>query len=111
MLVGNYSGGLGLFFGKPDKIFGVGGQIATDFPKLTISPNPAQSEIAISLNTQSSYKSNYVIIKGMDQKVVKYCSNANFPVTIDVSGFANGIYLVSALTDKGMANGKLVICR
>jgi hypothetical protein len=41
MLVGNYSGGLGLFYGKPDKLFGIREHAKRTFSALRITPNPA----------------------------------------------------------------------
>jgi hypothetical protein len=111
MLVGNYSGGLGLFFGKPDKIFGLGEQLFSKIESLYISPNPAQDKISIFPSQEFNTSKSLLIIKGMDQKIVRFYSHPNVREAIDVSGFANGVYLVSLLTDRGMANGKLVICR
>ena len=109
MLLGNYSGGLGLFLGKPDKLFGIGEQLCSKVVSLTISPNPARNEIYIDSDLKT--KNSTLIIKGMDQKMIRHYAYVDFPQIIDVSGFANGIYLVSVLTDKGFTNGKLVICR
>jgi hypothetical protein len=111
MLLGNYSGGLGLFFGKPDKIFRLGEQLFSKIESLYISPNPAQDKISIFPSQEFNTSKSLLIIKGMDQKIVRFYSHPNVREAIDVSGFANGVYLVSLVTDKGMANGKLVICR
>ncbi|MFZ4546796.1 MAG: FG-GAP-like repeat-containing protein [Bacteroidales bacterium] len=111
MLVGNFSGGLGLFFGKPDKLFGFAEQNSSKIASLSIIPNPAINQISIHFNPEFQAKNGRIIIKGIDQKIVRQFSSAEFPKVIDVSGIANGIYLVSVITEKGLANGKFVICR
>ena len=46
MLVGNYSGGLNLFFGKPEKIFGIVHPVSA-YSQLLVSPNPAATFIML----------------------------------------------------------------
>jgi hypothetical protein len=111
ILVGNYSGGLGLFFGKPDKLFGIAEQNSLKTALVAISPNPAKNEISIHFESHLQAKNNFLIIKGVDQKIITKFSEVEFPKVIDVSHLANGIYLVSVITEKGTANGKFVICR
>jgi hypothetical protein len=111
LLVGNYSGGLSLFFGKPDKIFGISEPNVNKFSSLKIVPNPARNEVSIDRITNKSVKPESMLIQGMDGKVVRKYSKVNFPMLVDVSGFENGIYLISVQTVKGISTGKLVICR
>jgi hypothetical protein len=111
MLVGNYSGGLGLYFGKPDKLFGIAEQNSLKTASVAISPNPAKHEISIHFESHLQAKNNFLILKGIDQKIITKFSEVEFPKVIDVSQLANGIYLVSVITEKGTANGKFVICR
>jgi len=111
MLVGNYSGGLGLFFGKPDKLFSIDEQNSSKIASLSIIPNPALNQISIHLSPEFNTKNGFIIIKGIDQKIVRQFLSTKFPKVIDVSGLANGIYLVSVISEKGLANGKFVICR
>ena len=112
MLVGNYSGGMGLFFGKGDNIFGIGKHQARINSALHITPNPAGKEVAISISGDfANITGNTLIIQGLaGEKVSKY-SEVKFPVTIDVSTYSNGIYLVSVQSIRGVISGKLVICR
>jgi hypothetical protein len=111
MLVGNYSGGMGLFFGKPDKIFGIWEQTTRTFAALRIIPNPATIEVSIDIKSDLAIKPESMTIQGIEGKLVRKFSPVNFPMTIDVSGLYNGIYLVVVQTNKGMVTGKLVVCR
>jgi len=111
MLVGNYSGGLGLFFGKSDKIFGIGDPAKRIFSKLHITPNPARSEVSIMIDGEMNFKPESLTILGIEGRVARKYSHVDFPVLIDVSDFKNGIYLVSVQTNLGNVTGKLVICR
>lgn len=111
MMVGNYAGGLGLFFGKPDKIFGIWEHSDRTFSALRITPNPAVSEVSIDIKSDLAIKPESIIIQEIDGKVVMKFSPVNFPMLIDISGFQNGIYLVVVQTDKGMVTGKVVVCR
>ena len=111
MLVGNYSGGLGLFFGKPDKIFGIWEQANRTFSALYIAPNPATSEVSIDIKSDLAIKPESLVIQGIEGKIIRKYSKVNVPMMIDVLGLLNGIYLVVVQTDKGMVTGKLVVCR
>jgi hypothetical protein len=111
MLVGNYSGGMGLFFGKPDKIFGIGEQMKQKFSKLRITPNPAVNEVSVDIESDLALKYENLVIRRMDGNGIRKYSKVDFPIRIDVSELINGIYLVSAETNLGVASGKLVICR
>jgi hypothetical protein len=111
MLVGNYSGGMGLFFGKPDKIFGIWEYSKQLFNKLSITPNPVVNEVSVDIKSDLAIKSENLLIQGMEGNVIRKYSKVDFPITIDVSDLKNGIYLVSVQTNRGVASGKLVICR
>jgi hypothetical protein len=111
MLVGNYAGGLELFYGKPDKIFGTGKQNRIPQALLSITPNPAVSEVLIDCKSSSLIKSETLIIRGIDGKIVRILNHIDLPLRLDVSDFKNGVYLVGIQTNKGLATGKLVICR
>jgi len=111
MLVGNYSGGLDLYYGKADKIFGIGDPAKRIFSTLHITPNPARSEVSIAIDSEMNIKTESLIIQGIEGKVARIYSNVHFPMLIDISNFKNGIYLVSVKTNSGSVTGKLVICR
>ncbi|MDO9257592.1 MAG: FG-GAP-like repeat-containing protein [Bacteroidales bacterium] len=111
MLVGNYSGGMGLFLGKPDKIFGIWEQAKQTSSSLRITPNPASNDVSIDIKSDLAIKSENLLIQGMAGNVIRKYSKVNFPISIDVTDFKNGIYLVSVQTNKGIATGKMVICR
>jgi hypothetical protein len=111
MLVGNYSGGMGLFFGKPDKIFGIEDHIRKLNSPILITPNPAGNIVSIDCKSNQAIKPLSLLIQGMKGNVLRKYSKINFPMTIDISDLKNGIYLVSVQTNRGVATGKLVICR
>jgi hypothetical protein len=111
MLVGNYSGGMGLFYGKPDKIFGIGEQMKNKFSALRITPNPASNLVSVEISSDLDFKSEYLVIQGIQGNSIREFTQVDFPMLLDVSGLKNGIYLVSVLTNLGVASGKLVICR
>jgi len=111
MFSGNYSGGLGLFFGKPDKLFGTGVQPGNTIPVLTISPNPAVDQVVISIDSDRVSKPKSLVIQSMDGRILEQFSGISLPFVMNLSRFPNGIYLVSIHTALGVASGKLVICR
>jgi len=106
IMVGNYSGGLGLFFGKPDNIFGIWEHKEKLFSSLLISPNPAGNEVSVSVNSDLKIKPENLVIQTMEGKIVRKYSRVSFPMMIDASGFKNGVYLVMVQTDKGTVTGK-----
>lgn len=111
MLVGNYSGGLELYYGKPDKIFGINNQIHKLLSSLLITPNPANSKVSINLKPDFQVKNTTLIINNIEGQQLKKYSIIDFPTSIDVSDFNNGIYLITVQTPIGFATGKMVICR
>lgn len=112
IMVGNYSGGMGLFFGKGDNIFGIGKHQERINSVLHITPNPAGKEVAISISGDfANITGNTLIIQGLEGKIISKYSDLKFPVAIDVSTYSNGIYLVSVQSNRGVISGKLVICR
>jgi len=111
MLVGNYSGGLGLFFGKADKIFGIGDQIRKKTSSLMISPNPARSEVSVDIKSDAKLKPESIMIQGIEGKLIRQFTKVDLPVLIDISDLKNGVYLVSVQTKIGFVTGKLVVCR
>ncbi len=111
MMVGNYSGGLGLFFGKQDNTFGIHQKVSIPGSKLIITPNPANEQVSITLKSDAPINSEMIVIRSTDGKIIRKYQQLKFPQLIDVSAFTNGIYLVSVQTNLGVVSGKLVICR
>ncbi|MCE3296892.1 MAG: hypothetical protein K0R65_2606 [Crocinitomicaceae bacterium] len=79
---------------------------------LTVSPNPATEKIAISFDLQNE-TTVAVSVRDLSGKVVY---SADFGkkagkdfITVNTKAFANGIYVVSFETEKGIATEKLVI--
>ena len=111
MLVGNYAGGLESFYGKPDKIFGIMKHDRIPKVSLSITPNPAVTEVVIDCKSSLLAKPETLTIRGMDGKIIRIFNHIDLPLRLNVSGFKNGVYLVGVQANKGLATGKLVICR
>jgi len=111
MLVGNYSGGLGLFYGRPDNTFGIRQRVSSLLSKLIITPNPASEQISIALKSDLIINAEMIVIQQVDGKIIKKYQDIKFPLLLDVSELINGVYLVSVQTNLGFVSGKLVICR
>ncbi len=110
MLVGNYSGGLGLYFGKPDKIFGIGEVVRNRLLSLRISPNPAQDKVKIDDDNLTGKTVNLLVIS-MDGKIRRKYIRVILPQTFEISGLTNGIYFIQVYYGQGFITGKLIICR
>jgi len=111
MFVGNYSGGLALFYGKAENTFGISEKKYKTLGSLIITPNPAGNEVSILLKSDLPKKTLALTIRGTDGKIIRKFPKVEFPLHLDVSGFRNGIYIVTVQTEKGLTSGKLVICR
>lgn len=111
IMVGNYSGGMGVFFGKGDKIFGINNPVPNQFSQLLITPNPAGNHIVISMGNELSIDVESIYIQGIDGKIIKKFPACKLPLTVDVSGLTNGFYLVVVQSNKGLISGKLIINR
>ncbi len=111
LLVGNYSGGMGLFYGKPQNTFGINDHVPSSPAKLLITPNPAGNQVSFILTSDLVLKPESLVIQSLDGNVVREYSRVEFPLLIDLSDLANGIFLVSVRSNHGITTGKLVICR
>jgi hypothetical protein len=111
MLVGNYSGGMGLFFGKPEKIFGIGEPAHKLNSSVILTPNPASTLVSIDCKGDQSIEPESLVICSMEGQILRKYPITDFPMMIDVSEIKNGVYLVSVQTNRGIATGKLIICR
>lgn len=110
MLVGNYSGGLDLFMGKPDKIFGIG-KANPHSTKLLVSPNPATEIVSVTSEGTLVEGQTDILLRTIDGKIIRKYSHMRLPAQLDVSGLHNGVYTLSIFTPNGWATTKLVICR
>jgi len=110
MLVGNYSGGMGLFFGKPDKIFGINNTIGESNILLAIVPNPAGSTVSVSAGIPGGI-GEYLSVYSVDGRFIRNYINPRFPLRMDVSDLQNGVYLINVSVSNRRLTGKLVVCR
>ncbi len=111
MLAGNYSGGLGLFFGKPENTLGIHQTVSSPVSKLVITPNPASEQVSITFKSDLDIHAEMLVIQGIDGKIIRKYPDINFPMVFDAYGLINGVYLVTVQTNKVVVSGKLVICR
>jgi hypothetical protein len=70
---------------------------------IQIYPNPAAS----SINIQTSEKASIKIIN-MKGQVIKNIYNVAHNAKIDVSNLTNGIYIIKAISEKGITTKKLI---
>lgn len=110
LLLGNYSGGMGLFYGKPDKIFGIQQPSEGTDSRLKVTPNPAASVVEVTYSG-SENKAMYLSIRGIDGKMVREYKNISFPFNFEVSELTNGVYFITVLTTRGILSAKLIVCR
>ncbi len=111
MLIGNYSGGLGLYFGNPGKLFGIHKASPALASALSIFPNPAKNEIRIKLKVDINPDAGLIQIRTMTGETLMKYPHSILPLQIDVSHLNNGIYLITYETLIGIDAAKLVICR
>ncbi len=110
MLVGNYSGGLGLFLGKPDKIFGINNPMGENNILLAMVPNPACSTVLVSAGI-SGGTAEYLSVYSVDGRFIRNYIKPQFPLRMDVSDLQNGVYLISVFVRNQILTGKLIVCR
>jgi hypothetical protein len=88
-------------------------QITTEeTEKLFISPNPATDYLSINIETITNEPVSITIFSP-DGKIIwsDLSSESHYFSTIDLTGFAGGIYLVSVKTQKKAQNTKIVILK
>jgi hypothetical protein len=77
---------------------------------LNLYPNPANTNISVLFGNASVKK--IVIIDNMGREVARMVpGKSETQVSVDIAGLANGMYTVSAETNAGVSNAKLVIRR
>lgn len=77
-----------------------------------LSPNPANNEVIIQLDANSSSDSKISISNALGQLVyIKNVSNENHSILVDTKEFANGIYMVSLESAKARSTQKLIIAK
>ncbi len=72
---------------------------------LKIYPNPSNTKIVVNASEKPFHKIEIVDASG---KVVYCNNNYNKKLSIDISGFSNGMYLVKAHTSSGILSSKLI---
>ncbi len=75
--------------------------------QFTIYPNPAHSTINIKLNTLVG--EGTIVVTDLYGKQIKQQALSLGTNTIDVSGFAKGMYLVSVITEQGKQTQKVIV--
>lgn len=71
--------------------------------QLTVYPNPVFDKLTI----ESSYKSQIQILN-LSGQIIKTITAAGSVATIDVSGFARGMYFIKATNEKGVSVSKFI---
>ncbi len=109
MIVGNFSGGVEYFGGKPQVLSDIRSKKSVE-RKLKIYPNPA----AYQVNIQNPFPGDPVTVSvfSMEGKeVVRKKFDHIATLTLQISELENGIYLVKLYHKNGKLTGKLVINR
>jgi hypothetical protein len=106
--MGNVAGGVSLFYGYSNVPNGI---IAPEIISFNLFPNPANDLLTIATNGKAG--NNFrLALYDLSGKII-YSQNLTSPnTTIDISAFAQGIYLCTLVSDDGISvNRKLVISR
>lgn len=110
IVVGNYAGGINLYYGTVETPNGM-----TDKPAgisfLQIIPNPATDKIRLKMPDLSENEVCSVEIRNTDGKILWKTAATRLPMELAISFIPNGIYIVEIRTKRLTAFGKLVICR
>ncbi|MFY8187277.1 MAG: M43 family zinc metalloprotease [Flavobacterium sp.] len=61
---------------------------------LNVYPNPAQSTLNIDIKSSDLLPENYVIYNALGQRIVNKTVENNVDLSIDISGFTNGVYFI-----------------
>ena len=109
MLVGFYSGGVQIFYGSniPISVPEIAAHEA-----LRCYPNPARGQLTISSGTMNIKTVELFNVVGESVlKVMPVAENRNQDPVVDVSGLANGVYIVTASDGKALAHARIVVQR
>ena len=106
VLIGLYGGGAQIYY-QVDPLLGVN-EITTPV-EFTVFPNPASDELNIALQ-RFSPKEHYslTLFNCMGQAIMQQ-NEVKEKLKVDVSNFAQGIYLLQLRTEQGSVSRKVVI--
>ena len=110
IVLGNYSGGLEVFSGIADKLFGISNQEQEKDLPLIVTPNPAVSVATLTVTNLNAHALK-LVIQSVDGNILKELYKPGFPLEMDVSELRNGIYIITLFTNQGIHEGKIVVCR
>jgi hypothetical protein len=76
----------------------------------TVAPNPTEGvvNLNIDLTTEAAVQLRIYNLNGQMIHQVAYDKAKHFEPTLDMSGFANGMYILSLTTPQGTVNRKVV---
>lgn len=80
-------------------------------PNISIYPNPAIDKITINNTGNSGHSYNLSIKNIRGQEILKESLSFKFPHSIDISGIANGVYILILQNEKEYYLNKLIIKR
>jgi hypothetical protein len=107
MLVGNYRGGLSLFFGKNEgPVTSIGeNNTLTSQVNVLLYPNPANASVTISTNFSGTYAYS---VTDMNGRLVIYGNFTGNTQLLDLNALDNGLYVVQVSGQQVQATHKLV---
>ncbi len=107
LIIGNYAGGVSLFFGD---IFNATTEITPSKPSFSIYPNPANKCITLNNTLERSEMPAHLSIYSLTGAILFIEEINSSQTQIDVSAFASGIYICSLENSKGgISHQKLII--
>ena len=109
--VGNFAGGIALFSGSSDQIFGIDDPRQKNIQTLLLSPNPARDRVLIHFVDNVHQRFLNLTVMAVDGKRVCQIKNPEIPVQLDVSSFPNGLYFVVVSSSAHVYSSKLLINR
>jgi hypothetical protein len=110
LAVGNYAGGIGLFTGNTDPVFGWEEHGIQRNRGLIITPNPASGRVQVSLADGIRHSRVSVEFYSTDGHLLKRIPETDLPFTTNLSDLKSGLYLIRVSTSSGDYSAKLMIC-
>jgi len=108
LVVGNYAGGINMFKGTSERIFGINHPSQRETNPMVAYPNPTKSEIILYRKDAYQAKSSVFRICDMKGRVVMAMNDVSFPIALDFSNFEPGVYMANYQDDKSVVVLKII---
>ena len=109
LAVGNFAGGVSLYFGTATNPVSINeNYFGGNADVLELYPNPASSRLTIVVKQQSK-KSDIKIFNLYGQTLYSSVMTNNTPLTLDISVFPSGLYIVQCASREIFTYGKFIV--